>query len=71
MPLCGFAITVALLSAMRATTIMLGCIWLIIGLGHLLVLRFVFDRSVAVQALAAEGGYLTSTCTGREFNHAH
>jgi hypothetical protein len=29
---------------------MLGCIWLVIGLGHLLVLRFVFDRSVALQA---------------------
>jgi hypothetical protein len=50
MPLCGFAITVVLLSAMRAATLMLGCVWLIIGLGHLLLLRFVFDRSVAMQA---------------------
>jgi amino acid transporter len=50
MPLCGFAITVALLCAMRATTILLGCIWLMIGLVHLLVLRFVFDRSVAMEA---------------------
>ena len=50
MPTCGFAITVVLLSAMRSATIILGCIWLVIGLAHLLVLRFVFERPLAMQA---------------------
>jgi amino acid transporter len=50
MPLCGFAITVVLLGAMRSTTIILGCLWLLIGLVHLFVLRVVFERPVAMQA---------------------
>jgi hypothetical protein len=35
---------------MRSTTIILGCAWLIIGIANLFVLRFVFERPVAMQA---------------------
>jgi amino acid transporter len=50
LPLIGFGVTVALLAATRAATLELGCIWLAIGLTHLCVMRFVLQRSVALQA---------------------
>ncbi len=50
LPLIGFAVTAALLSAMRVATLELGCLWLLLGLIHLCVMRFVLHRSVALQA---------------------